>query len=282
MSDEAHNNRLPDAKASTTTRIFNAVPPTEYRLEILQLAARLLWEEAGSEPPPLESQRDILAALGHFIPTLSTSDPLPFEIRTALKEAETAIVPSNRYQASPPYTGQNGFSLTPILAESLAERERRDKTVVCGGIKMPRNPELPYDVLYPHMWVGSTCFLDWSTRSNSLWSNLSVPDHMSLKKRLYLGQMELWFELRPPESTVDNLSYPLVRMFNNVIQLLLEMYLLMIPCAGSPSTATAAFALCLEERRHSSVGLDYFEDLKKARAAKNNTESFFRRPGPRK
>jgi hypothetical protein len=258
--------------ATTKVRVLKELKgtPAELRKEALVMTAEVL---AYNGPPhvrtmSITSDDEAIMVIAQFVPTAPLQEPVPQPVRDAFKEIAIALGTDGAHTTKPTAALDRPHSLT---VETLAEKETRERTLVCGGVKLPKNVDRPYAVLYPHFWLNAS-YMAWQV----MWEEFggatksSIPDHCRLKLKSFGVLMDAWFttiqELKP---TAETIPPHLVRSFNALIQLRLEIYLCSgVALAGSATIATASFANSCEERSHGNLVLDYFTDLRKATEAK--------------
>ncbi len=279
MSDTPAQVTPPEVAPTTKVRILKALRevPEEGRTETLVTVAECLLESSGKAVRSHMTATDALKEIAQFVPTDSIGAILPQPVRIAFAEVieglgltRQAQAPAQTPSATPP---PPVASAATVLVETAGDKEIRERTIIVGGVKMLRVVGRPYNVLYPHFWLGGEKYLAWKCTYDELMVGKKLPDHCLFKQRQCLTIIESWFDVVAaitPPPTVDTCPAHIVRIFNANIALLLEMYLLGGGhLSGSPAAATACFAGLLEERAHSGATLNYYEDLKKSKEAKN-------------
>lgn len=246
--------------------------PEQHRLSTLTLVAQCVAESAGKPIPddgiPLTRA---LAVLGEYVPPGTIATPLPNQVRIAFNE----VILSLGFAAT---TSSLETTAGTMVVETSTEKEARERTVSVGGIKFLKSVERPYTALYPHYWLGGgVSFIEWKTTWNDFAAPATkTPDHCRFKNRQLFLLMEQWFagnQSTPP--TVEACPSHVVRAFNCIVQMLLEIHLVSgVSLAGTATAATATFAALLEERAHGSQAINYFDDLKKACEAKEPRKLF--------
>jgi hypothetical protein len=153
----------------------------------------------------------------------------------------------------------------------------RDKHVVVGGVKLWKSSEHPWTCFYAHHWVQGT-FAGWLVAWEALTKNFTVSDPHQHRQRSCERLMQSWFELTANITSVDQLNEAHVKMFQSIMDLLAEGYLMRkgIQFASNSHNATMMFAELCEKRRHDQKVTDYYSDLQTARSAKESPKNSFR------
>ncbi len=270
----AETSSIPPTTQVRLMRELKSVPE-QHRLSTLILVAQCVAESAGKPIPddgiPLTRA---LAVLGEYVPPGTIATPLPSQVRIAFNEVILSL------GFAQPTTNSNGSAreatASTMVVETTTEKEARERTLTIGGLKFLKNIERPYAALYPQYWFGGA-FIEWKTTWNDFAATATkTPDHCRFKNRQLFLLMEQWFagnQSAPP--TVEACPSHVVRAFNCIVQMLLEIHLVSgVSLAGTATAATATFAALLEERAHGSQAINYFDDLKKACEAKESKKIF--------
>ena len=159
----------------------------------------------------------------------------------------------------------------------IIDREKEldnDKYCTVGGMKLWKNPEAPYTIFYAHCWLGKT-FTEWKCTYDTYVRGSTVTEIHIHRQRCCEQLLMTWFDMTKTVTRIEDLTPANVKMFQTVIELLAEGYLLRkgISLTGTATAATQTLSLSLEKRRHDGKGLDYFSDLAEARSGRGSRNS---------
>lgn len=227
---------------------FTTVPP-DRRPEAIKLAAQVMAENS-NQPLPPDDEQSFLDVIARPIPRPFTlGSKLPIEVRNILREASLLFAPHAATAA-----------VEVATAEERDDRERN--TTLPGNIKVPRTVPPPWNVFYPHMWMGRT-FEEWARNWTVLITGHPVPDVHVLKLRRCEAALSSWFAIFANQPLQEHS----VIIFLSLADVLAEVFLLLKYSGPRPSVATLTFAAAIENRRQTGKVLDYFTDINSARAA---------------
>jgi len=170
-------------------------------------------------------------------------------------------------------TGKTGVLMT------YDEREKAERFIKVGSVKMPRHSEAPWDTLYP-LWLKmletSTTITTkeaWNRSLQQFFHGCVIPELH--KPRFFHVQqsIEIWFTLASTAgtngtaATQDTIPNTLVRLWFHLIETLLEILLLSegIRLSSSTAQATTKFHQLCYKRWSSAETLNYFSDLQDAK-----------------
>lgn len=261
------------ATALQKAKILSAAAdiPEDSKTEALVMIASILLDQAGRAGEQVHDRDAALDHIAAFMPAPRVGQPIPQAVRNVFDEVLIIFVPRARPQEAVAPNNQNQQQIVAAnLNVEIASEKQRWITV--GGVKMPRNPQRPYDALYPHAWIDKE-FHMWQKNIDTVLATSSISELHRFKLNRQLDIVEQWFLLLPAGATPETLPVPLVRIFLAAIECILEVFLLGCRNTGTTGTATSAFHAAVDGAYHSNTGIDYFLCLKTARAEKDPPKS---------
>lgn len=278
---DGNANHVGAVPSTTKVRLGHLVTsvPEDRREAVYIMVSEVLLEAVQRAPIPVNTGSEAVAVIATFVPAASLSAPIPQAVRTTFQDVISAIVPRNvilGHNADGAGAGVMGGG-AQITVETTEAKEVREKQITVAGIKMPRRSESTYTWMYAHHWLCPEGTVEkWHRLYNTFTKDQKLSEILQLKHRMFIKNIETWFELSRG-FTPDNIPANVLLLFvNNITLLLEEMLLGGVSLAGTAAVATLTFASCLAERLHAGTALDYHEDLRKARSAKEAPKSLFR------
>ena len=130
-------------------RIMRELNMSSSPLETARLAAGCLAQISARPLPTPDSSIDACVRI------IAASVPLPFGIHDALPAEVASVIAQSRDAISPAAIPAPAASILPAAPPpSEAAREDATRYTVLHGVKFPRAVDGPYQVFYPHLWVG--------------------------------------------------------------------------------------------------------------------------------
>lgn len=234
----------------------------EFSLAI-RAAAEALYANAAKPaiPPPApntDADEFYITKVCEFCPATGPSNPLPAEVRAVLRLS----LESFRKNVPP------SPDATTLFVENKGEAE---KLITLSGIKVPRNSEIPYRMLYPQHWFPVdplNTVTEWHRQLAQFVSLSTIGEIHRPRFLLLLKQMEAWFDLRTMQTATaaEELPKCMISLFFATVQQLLELSLLStnVRLQTSQAGATSAFNSTMEQQFHAAK-LDFFAALKEAK-----------------
>lgn len=276
-------------------RAFFISVPDPLKAECYLTVANILHTMVAPPKPALTNESTLnerLDAVAAFFPPYGRPNKIEdSRHRESLEDALIVYTPKEDRRLPNPQ-GHAGAAVAAAVIETADSLEKKEKYVSAFGWRWWRNSEEPYTALYPHHWLlrlarspndakeytpedFARVYGSWFQAWKRLTAAASHSDVHNPRIDILLRQMESWFLLLPPTMTIKLnepedkaiLSLPklVIRSFFNVIEMLLESYLLTIKTVSAPSIATQKFHVGVTKIWAKGEPLDYWALVVEAR-----------------
>lgn len=268
--------------------------PDAQKLEAFFEALSGLTEATGGPPvdPNLPAAQVLNDLALNFVPGPLADGalfgPAPAPLRAVIRDVLLIFVPRNLAAPAAAVAGAPG-----AINVETAETRKLDIQLQWLGavghldihgiqvprIRVPRNPSAPHTCLYPQRWLlllgqaGNnpvSVFEKWNIQMTLLLDPSSVSPVYQPRHKHLLSTMEAWLSLVPPNTTAENISYVLLRLFFTTIEQFLEVIVLTQRNTANATVATGKLNSLLALTWHKNDTLDYFTALESAKTAKTD------------
>ena len=217
--------------------------PAESRFKAMQLCASALLERAGRNLHAigvaglLTSQDDCITWIASFLPP--GDNPAPPDVSAAINRSvgfyitQAGAAPAGG-GAPPPQQQQP----QQILVQTEESRREEQRWIILGSFKLPRNPEGHYACLYASHWLklrapdrsNDSLFDSWLRLAQEFLTLASTKQHLQERYHRTIESIHCWFLMLPPSTTaITDVPTPVIKLFQQLIELFLELYLLHLP-----------------------------------------------------
>lgn len=282
------------ATAPSTTQKMRALAyfvdvPDNHKDEAIFNAAVMLAEARKQAPVTTNNTADeCLSVVASYFPPAGQATAPSAELRATLQEILLIFVPRGvqPLPIAPQGTAPPGSVIQVNTAEAA---ERAEKSIIVGGVKMPRKSETPYSCFYPHSFLplfldadsptaaAQPAYLAWERQMDQILGS-KIPEIHFFKLKRMKKVAEMWFISLAHLKTATIPLLPSVitetmsRLWFANIEQMLELHLITTELCTSASMATKTFHAAVDAKWHNSETLDYFSAITLAKNEKKTDQ----------